>query len=73
MNDFQKQMLQEHNKRRLEHGVPPLIWDQDIANKVQRWTNKMAKEGKLKHSTAKERGSQGENIANNSSKSFFEF
>ena len=68
MNDFQRQLLEEHNKRRAEHGVPPLIWDEDIARQTQRWTDKMAKEGKLQHSSSDERHSMGENIANNSSK-----
>ena len=68
MNDFQRQLLEEHNKRRAEHGVPPLIWDQDIARQTQRWTDKMAKTGTLKHSSSDERHSMGENIANNSSK-----
>ena len=71
LNDFQKQLLQEHNKRRLEHGVPPLIWDQDIARQTQQWTDKMAKEGKLQHSSSDERHSLGENIANNSSKTLY--
>ena len=68
MNDFQKQLLEEHNKRRQQHGIPPLQWDHDIARQTQQWANKMAKEGKLKHSQADQRHSLGENIANNSSK-----
>ena len=70
INDFQKQLLEEHNKRRRQHGAPPLQWDQDIANETQRWADKMAKEGKLQHSSADKRHHLGENIANNSSKNF---
>jgi len=65
MNEFQVALLESHNRRREEHGVPPLQWDEDIAQQSQVWADKMADEEDLHHATEEERNWLGENLANN--------
>lgn len=44
--------LDEHNKRRAFHGVPPLVWNASLVTSSQRWANVLQSEGcqKLHHS-----------------------
>lgn len=70
LDDFQRQLLDSHNKRREEHGVEPLEWDNALAVEAQAWANKLAKEENLYHSSVDVRHYLGENLANNNRKVF---
>jgi len=55
-------ILAAHNKYRSQVGVPPLKWSNKIASSAQTWANKLAKMGKMQHSTSQERSGYGENL-----------
>ena len=56
--------MAEHNKYRVEVGVLPLQWSDNLAASVQQWANHSAATGKLEHSRA------GENLAQGSTGAF---
>ena len=56
-------MLKAHNECRRKHNVQDVTWSDSMAKQAQDWANKIAKQGKLKHSPAKSRKGLGENIA----------
>ncbi|XP_066912931.1 uncharacterized protein [Clytia hemisphaerica] len=70
LDDFQRQLLESHNKRRHEHGVSPLEWDNTLAAEAQAWADKLAREENLYHSSVDVRHNLGENLANNNRKIF---
>ena len=67
LDEFQRQLLESHNKRRHEHGVSPLEWDSMLAAEAQAWADKLAREENLYHSSVDVRHYLGENLANNNS------
>lgn len=42
--DFEKRMLDMHNKARQENGLEPLVWDKALQQKAQDWNQFMAQE-----------------------------
>merc|ERR1712032_1103112 len=40
LSDLAKEWLREHNKYRCRHGVPPVVWDQEIADGSQAWAER---------------------------------
>ena len=38
-NDFEQAMLELHNQARKNHGVPPLQWDQTLADQSKKWAD----------------------------------
>ena len=59
---FAQEILRAHNLYRCQHGVPPLLWNADVAAYAQSWANQMGR--KLKHSKAYDSplGPMGENL-----------
>ncbi len=60
---FSKEVQNAHNLYRLEAGVPLLSWSPKLAANAQRWANKLAKTGRMRHSSLRGRQHNGENIA----------
>jgi len=56
-----EQLLVQHNIYRCMHGVPPLVWDDDIAANAQEYANG----GEYGHSTAESRMINGERCGEN--------
>lgn len=42
--------LQLINESRAAHGLPALRWDQQAAQKAQKWAERLARQGRLEHS-----------------------
>ncbi|XP_033096957.1 uncharacterized protein LOC117101177 [Anneissia japonica] len=59
LRKFQKEMLTAHNKHREKHGVPALKLSDEVCKDAQKFAEKLAKTGKLEHSTNQE---YGENV-----------
>ncbi|XP_023323602.1 Golgi-associated plant pathogenesis-related protein 1 [Eurytemora carolleeae] len=55
---FAKEVLDEHNKYRRMHGVPPLTLSTSMCNKAQNYADKLTSIGWLKHSGPGENLSQ---------------
>lgn len=58
------------NALREKHGLPALTWDEDAYAKAREWSQKLAQEGRLRHSEMREHlGARwrtvGENVAMN--------
>ena len=54
--------LDEHNKARAEFGVAPLVWSDKLSKDAEDWAAKLAKEGRLNHSSRESRDGTGENL-----------
>lgn len=54
------EFLKIHNDARAEVGVPPLVWDEEIAAYAQEWAEKIAAEDNMIH---RPNGKYGENLA----------
>ena len=63
MARFRQQFLFEHNKKRLLHGVSPLIQDQKLNEDAQRLASELAQQRNTTHSVLRKRVGRGENIA----------
>lgn len=59
LNDHQKRALQIHNGARATQHLQPLQWDEGLARDAHQWAERMAREGKLQHSSG---SGQGENL-----------
>ncbi|XP_030374312.1 Golgi-associated plant pathogenesis-related protein 1-like [Scaptodrosophila lebanonensis] len=58
LSGFEEDILNDHNKYRKLHGVPPLKLNGNITRFAAEWAEKLAVEGIFKHSTS----SLGENL-----------
>ena len=56
------QLLDAHNRERAAAGVPPLNWDQALANAAGPYARQLAAYGALRHSPRQARPGQGENL-----------
>ncbi|KAK6462323.1 CAP domain-containing protein [Scheffersomyces coipomensis] len=56
---FSQEILNDHNEKRADHGVPALSWSQDLYNYAQNYANQYDCSGNLVHSG----GPYGENLA----------
>lgn len=63
MARFRQQFLFEHNKKRLLHGVSPLVQDQKLNEDAQRLAVELAQQRNTTHSVLRKRVGRGENIA----------
>ena len=63
MARFRQQFLFEHNKKRLLHGVSPLIQDQMLNEDAQRLASELAQQRNTTHSVLRKSVGRGENIA----------
>lgn len=63
MARFRQQFLFEHNKKRLLHGVSPLVQDQKLNEEAQRLAIELAQQRNTTHSVLRKRVGRGENIA----------
>ena len=56
--------LRAHNEyRALHEGTPSMVWSDKLAEQAQDWADHIAQLGTMKHSSAKDRKGQGENLA----------
>ncbi|PAA64647.1 hypothetical protein BOX15_Mlig003433g1 [Macrostomum lignano] len=62
MNNFNKQMLDSHNKYRDLHQTPPLTFDQALAEAAQKWADRLAEKDDVESDLAC-RSEMGENVA----------
>jgi uncharacterized protein YkwD len=60
--DFVKGMLAAHNRERAAVGLPPLVWNDNLAAGAKAWAEHLSPTGELVHDYG---NVQGENIANN--------
>jgi hypothetical protein len=51
------------NDDRARYGVPPLKWDDQLAQHAQEWVDQLAKMGRMEHAPRDGRGAERENIA----------
>ena len=63
MARFRQQFLFEHNKKRLLHGVSPLVQDQKLNEDAQRLAVELAQQRNTTHSVLRKSVGRGENIA----------
>ena len=61
-NDFEKQILDAHNRERATLGLKPLTWNATLAAGAKAWAAHLAETGLRAHSKPAERGNTGENI-----------
>ena len=59
---FVMEVLDEHNRYRAKHDVPPVRWSKELAYDAQKWAQKIAHENQLSHANKEERELKGENI-----------
>lgn len=48
--DFENRILKSHNHERLALGLPPLKWDDELAQRAKNWADHLAVNGKFEHS-----------------------
>ncbi|WP_183029959.1 CAP domain-containing protein [Altericroceibacterium spongiae] len=60
--DFAAALLSEHNSERDWLGLHPLSWSDKLAYEAWQWAEQLAKEGRMRHSTSRQRGGTGENL-----------
>lgn len=61
--DVSAAILAVHNRERAQYGVPPLVWNAQLAADAGAYARRLAMLGRLEHSPAAERPDQGENLA----------
>lgn len=57
---FSQQVLDAHNKYRVQVGVPPLVWSDDLAASAQQWVSMLSASSTFAHDPGNT--GQGENI-----------
>jgi uncharacterized protein YkwD len=60
--DFNKAVLDAHNRERLVIGVPPLVWSDALAKDAAGWAAHLVQLGHPVHSKPDERGHEGESL-----------
>src|SRR4051812_32843193 len=61
-SQFQARILAAHTSERAAVGLPPLVWDNDLASGAAAWAQHMASTGVFDHSDRRARRGIGENI-----------
>jgi uncharacterized protein YkwD len=62
INGFARALLAEHNHARDQAGVPRLSWSNKLAREAQGWAERLARDGRMYHSTNEQSGGAGENL-----------
>ncbi len=61
--DFNQRLLAAHNAQRAAAGVPPMVWNDQLATDARAWANKLAAAGRFEHSPDEPgQAPQGENL-----------
>ena len=63
LNEFRREMLDQHNRYRKIHNVPPLSLDRILNKDAQVYAAYVAKRGSVAHSDPKQRPNTGESVA----------
>jgi hypothetical protein len=63
LSSDKKEALRRHNVARSKVKVKSLVWDTKLESAATAYAKKLAKAGKLKHSSGSDRPNQGENLA----------
>jgi hypothetical protein len=59
---FEQRILMAHNGERLELGLPPLNWNDALAQSAQQWADHLAATGRFEHAPENRDAPQGENL-----------
>jgi uncharacterized protein YkwD len=62
LSDFDKAILDAHNRERAGLGVPPLTWSDTLAADAAQWADHLVKLGHPQHSKPEERNHEGESL-----------
>ncbi len=57
--DFETEVLAAHNEERATKGVPPLVWNEDLARDAAGWAGTLKESATLRHAGVQ---GQGENL-----------
>lgn len=57
-----ERLLASHNAERGRLGLPPLVWNADLARKAQSWATHLLTIGSLQHAPDSHRAGSGENL-----------
>ena len=60
--DFAQNALKAHNKFRKVHGAPEMKLDEEMTKRAEEYAKKLARMGRLQHSSSSERSGNGENL-----------
>jgi uncharacterized protein YkwD len=61
--DFDQRLLAVHNAERAKVGVPPLVWNDQLAAEARGWAKEMAATGRFEHSPDEATATpEGENL-----------
>jgi hypothetical protein len=60
--DFPSRIVAAHNSERVAAGMPPVVWDSDLANGAQLYAQQLAASGVFAHSDRSKRRGIGENL-----------
>ena len=55
-------LVAAHNRERQNLGMPPLQWNEGLAQAAKYWAVELARSGRFEHSPQSWRGPQGENL-----------
>ena len=66
-NSMAQELLNAHNKYRVQVGVPPLTWSNTLARQAQQWANYLSTKRLFRHSNTP---GQGENLWMGTSRAF---
>ena len=61
-SDFDRAVLDTHNRERAGVGVPALVWSDKLAADAAAWAAHLAKLGHPQHATPEERSHEGESL-----------
>jgi Cysteine-rich secretory protein family len=59
---FSEAILNAHNKYRIEVGIPPLVWSNELAGSAQAWANALSSNLSFAHDPGARSANQGENL-----------
>ena len=62
LKDADSTALNGHNRHRSRHQAPAMTYDRNLAASAQAWSNLLAREGRLTHSSRRARNGAGENL-----------
>ena len=57
-----ERLLAVHNRERSRLGIPPLVWDTQLARAAAAYGRVLEQKGRLEHSPVEDRPGQGENL-----------
>ena len=68
--EFEARVLAVHNRARAEVGVPPLLWDDQLAGAARRWGEHLARTGSFSHEGGSKEQAHCENLFMGTARAF---